>query len=167
MNKYGIMLTVPGGPTVGSYGGWTAGGGHNFRSSIYGHGADQMLAFQVVTADGRYKTVTPDENPDLFHAMLGGGGSMWYLKDTQRTKNSVADRTRYLRRVDLGHCEGLPSDSVDDHRHELSSDTLPVAIHASHCSHDHQPPDVLDRRWAYQRYTRKICDSDVTHYSRI
>jgi FAD/FMN-containing dehydrogenase len=75
MNTYNMTMPVAGGETVGIYGGWTAGGGHNALSSVYGHGADQILAFQVVTADGRYRTVTPEENGDLFFAMLGGGGS--------------------------------------------------------------------------------------------
>ncbi|KAL2015998.1 hypothetical protein VTK56DRAFT_4466 [Thermocarpiscus australiensis] len=52
MVKYNMTMMVPGGDTVGAYGGWTAGGGHNFLSSAFGHGADQILAFQAVTADG-------------------------------------------------------------------------------------------------------------------
>jgi FAD/FMN-containing dehydrogenase len=75
MDKYNVTIEIPGGETVGAFGGWIAGGGHNFLSSIYGHGADQVLAFQVVTADGRYRLVTPEENGDLYYAMLGGGGS--------------------------------------------------------------------------------------------
>jgi FAD/FMN-containing dehydrogenase len=74
MNKYGFTTGVPGGETVGAYGGWIAGGGHHSLSSVYGHGADSILSFQVVTPDGRYRSVTPDKNADLFFAMLGGGG---------------------------------------------------------------------------------------------
>ncbi|KAK3361327.1 hypothetical protein B0T24DRAFT_585916 [Lasiosphaeria ovina] len=77
MDKYNMTMVVPGGDTVGAFGGWTAGGGHNSLSSSYGLGSDQILAFQVVTADGRYRTVTPHQNADLFFAMLGGGGSTY------------------------------------------------------------------------------------------
>lgn len=77
MGAYNMTMVVPGGDTVGAYGGWTAGGGHNFLSSSYGNGADQVLEFKVVTADGKYRTVTPHQNADLFFAMLGGGGSTY------------------------------------------------------------------------------------------
>lgn len=51
------------------------GGGHSPLASIYGLAADQVLAFQVVTADGQFLTVSDDENVDLFWALRGGGGS--------------------------------------------------------------------------------------------
>ena len=84
INQYNMTLNVPGGDTVGTYGGFTAGGGHNFLSSVYGHGADQVLSFRVVTADGRYRSVSPTENRDLYHAMLGGGGSKHPLPSRRR-----------------------------------------------------------------------------------
>lgn len=50
------------------------GGGQNPLAGIYGMAADHVVAFQVVTADGRLRTVSEDENPDLFWALRGGGG---------------------------------------------------------------------------------------------
>ena len=75
MSKFNMTMAVPGGDTVGPFGGWIAGGGHHFFSSLYGQGSDQVLGFQAVTADGKYVTVSPNANEDLFFAMLGGGGS--------------------------------------------------------------------------------------------
>lgn len=43
-------------------------------SSIYGLAADQVLALEVVLANGRFVTVTEESNPDLFWALRGGGG---------------------------------------------------------------------------------------------
>ncbi|KAI7522527.1 hypothetical protein KC331_g19188 [Hortaea werneckii] len=37
--------------------------------------ADQVLNYEVVTADGRFVTANAKENPDLFWALRGGGGS--------------------------------------------------------------------------------------------
>lgn len=50
------------------------GGGHSPLSSLYGMAADQILAMEVVTADGRFVTASPTYNSDLFWAMRGGGG---------------------------------------------------------------------------------------------
>lgn len=41
---------------------------------LFGVGADQVVALEVVLANGRFVTVTPSVNPDLYWAMLGGGG---------------------------------------------------------------------------------------------
>ncbi|KAI8941278.1 hypothetical protein NX059_002508 [Plenodomus lindquistii] len=61
--------------TVGWAGGYVAGGGHSPLASLYGMAADQVLAFEVVTADGRFVTASNTVNPDLFWALRGGGGS--------------------------------------------------------------------------------------------
>ena len=50
------------------------GGGQNPLAGIYGMAADHVVAFQVVTADGRFITVSETSNPDLFWALRGGGG---------------------------------------------------------------------------------------------
>lgn len=73
-------LTVVGGadPNVG-VGGWILNGGHSPASAVYGMGADQVLALDVVTADGRYLTVNETSHPDLFWALRGGGGSTFAI----------------------------------------------------------------------------------------
>lgn len=35
---------------------------------------DQVLAFELVTADGQFLSASESSNPDLFWAMRGGGG---------------------------------------------------------------------------------------------
>jgi len=73
MDQYNMTIVVPGGSTVGAYGGWFLGGGHSVLASTYGLGSDQALSLQVVTADGKFLTVDPSTNQDLFYALLGGG----------------------------------------------------------------------------------------------
>jgi hypothetical protein len=70
-------VTVVGGEaaTVGLAGGFPLGGGHSPLSSMYGLGADQVLAIQVVLADGRFISATSKDNLDIFWMMRGGGGS--------------------------------------------------------------------------------------------
>ncbi|RYP14120.1 hypothetical protein DL767_010428 [Monosporascus sp. MG133] len=61
--------------SVGYAGGYITGGGHTPLSGLYGMAADQTLAFEVVTADGRFVTASSTSNPDLYWALRGGGGS--------------------------------------------------------------------------------------------
>lgn len=63
------------GETVGVMGGYIQGGGHSPLTGLYGTGADNVLAFEVVTAEGEFVVANSTSNPDLFWALRGGGGS--------------------------------------------------------------------------------------------
>lgn len=69
-------LTVPFGffSTAG-VGGLTLGGGVGYLSRKYGLSIDSLLSVDMVLADGRFVTASPDENADLFWAVRGGGGN--------------------------------------------------------------------------------------------
>ncbi|EOA81947.1 uncharacterized protein SETTUDRAFT_141802 [Exserohilum turcica Et28A] len=62
-------------PTVGWAGGYIQGGGHGPLTGLYGMGADNVLSFEAITAQGNYVTANAKENPDLFWALKGGGPS--------------------------------------------------------------------------------------------
>ncbi|PSN58942.1 FAD/FMN-containing isoamyl alcohol oxidase MreA [Corynespora cassiicola Philippines] len=72
-------LVVLGGncPTVGIAGGYTQGAGTSLLGSRFGLSADQVLAWEVVTANGKLRTATPVENQDLYWALSGGGGGTY------------------------------------------------------------------------------------------
>lgn len=59
-------------PSVGMTGGYAQGGGHSGLSSMYGLAADNVLEWELVTADGEHLTATPDDNSDLYWARSGG-----------------------------------------------------------------------------------------------
>ena len=56
-------------------GGITLGGGAGFLVRKYGLTIDDLLAAEIVTADGELLYVDSDTHPDLFWAIRGGGGN--------------------------------------------------------------------------------------------
>ncbi len=56
-------------------GGLTVGGGIGFLLRKHGMTIDDLLAAEIVTADGRILQVDEEQHPDLFWAIRGGGGN--------------------------------------------------------------------------------------------
>ncbi|MCL4267528.1 MAG: FAD-binding oxidoreductase [Anaerolineae bacterium] len=56
-------------------GGLTLGGGVGYLVRKYGLTIDDLLAAEIVTADGQIRHVDTDTHPDLFWAIRGGGGN--------------------------------------------------------------------------------------------
>ncbi|MFC4587680.1 FAD-binding oxidoreductase [Sphaerisporangium corydalis] len=71
---FGLAPLSASDPTVGVTGS-TLGGGVGWLSREYGFAADNVLRAEVVTADGRHVTASPDRHPSLFWALRGGGGN--------------------------------------------------------------------------------------------
>ena len=69
-------LAVPGG-VVSDTGiaGLTLSGGYSNQRRAHGMTIDNLVACEIVTADGRYLRASEDEHPDLFWALRGGGGN--------------------------------------------------------------------------------------------
>jgi len=72
--QHGLAALAGTAPDVGIVG-YTLGGGLGWLGRKRGLAANSVLAADVVTADGRLRRVDADEEPELFWALRGGGGS--------------------------------------------------------------------------------------------
>ncbi|KAF2010251.1 FAD-binding domain-containing protein [Aaosphaeria arxii CBS 175.79] len=70
-----LGYTVPGGRagTVG-VAGFLTGGGNSFYAARKGFACDNVVNFELVTADGKVVNANANENADLFQALKGGSG---------------------------------------------------------------------------------------------
>ena len=66
-----------GGCTTVGVAGLVQSGGFGSWSKGFGTAAGSLLEAEIVTADGKIRTVNPYQDPDLFWALKGGGGGSW------------------------------------------------------------------------------------------
>lgn len=77
LSQFNLVAIGAGSGTVSAIGGYLQGGGHSPLSRWKGMAADQVLEYEVVTADGKLLTVNKCQNEDLFWALNGGGGGTY------------------------------------------------------------------------------------------
>jgi FAD/FMN-containing dehydrogenase len=86
-------VTIPSGscPTVG-FGGLATGGGMGLAARELGLTIDRVRGYDVVTADGRRRSVDANTGEDLYWALRGGGGSFGIV-------TAVRMKVRHVRRA--------------------------------------------------------------------
>jgi FAD/FMN-containing dehydrogenase len=81
-HAFGLALST--GDTAGvGMGGLATGGGIGLMVRKYGLAIDNLLSARVVTANGDVVTASPDEHPDLFWAIRGGGGNFGVVTELE------------------------------------------------------------------------------------
>ncbi|MGW0302680.1 FAD-binding oxidoreductase [Streptomyces anthocyanicus] len=81
--ELGLAPIAGSAPEVGVVG-YTLGGGQSpLLGRTLGYAADHVRRMNVVTADGALRTVTPDSEPDLFWALLGGKGNFGVVTEIE------------------------------------------------------------------------------------
>jgi len=69
------LVTTAGVVSHTGVGGFTLGGGFGRLNRKFGLAVDNVVAANIVTADGQIRTVSADQDPDLYWALRGGGGN--------------------------------------------------------------------------------------------
>ncbi len=81
-DAHGLLAALGNCGTVGMAG-MTLGGGYGPLIGAHGLAADNLLAAEVVLADGRCVTANADNEPELFWALRGGGGNFGAVTSLQ------------------------------------------------------------------------------------
>jgi FAD/FMN-containing dehydrogenase len=118
--------------------GLTLGGGLGWLMGKHGLSCDNLLSADIVTADGRFLTVSAERNPDLFWGLRGGGGNFGVVTSFEYRLHPVTsvvagmvvhpmDKAKELLRFYRDFARSSPDEVISAAALMTSHDGAPVA----------------------------------------
>ncbi|MFG2331795.1 FAD-binding oxidoreductase [Streptomyces sp. NPDC048604] len=100
------VATTGGRVSTTGVGGFTLGGGSGWLERKFGLASDNLLAADLITADGKHVHTDAQEHPELFWALHGGGGNFGVA-------TSLTLRLHELPRMSMGMLFFLPDNAPE------------------------------------------------------